>query len=68
MRSVDRLHQLTDDGRAGGIGELGELPQVLIGRAPGAGTLARCADQDRPLYGRFDGNQIPADKLLALSS
>jgi hypothetical protein len=54
MRAVDGLDQLSHDGGAGGVGELRQLAQVLVGGAPRAGSLARRADQDRPFDGRLN--------------
>ena len=60
MRPVDLLRELADDGRAGGVGELGQLAQMLVGQAPGAGPLERRADEQRPLDGRGDDDRFAA--------
>jgi hypothetical protein len=67
MRAVDGLDELTDDVRPGRIGELGKLLQVLIGRPSRAESLARRADENRALGGRFDRDQFLADVRLLYS-
>jgi hypothetical protein len=64
VRAVDGLDQLTDDLRAGRIGQLRKLLEMLAGRPPGAEALARGADEYRPLDRRIDGNQVLADGSL----
>jgi hypothetical protein len=70
MRPVDGLHELPDDLRAGRVGQLGELFQRFVGRAPRARSLARRTDQNRPFNGRFDCDQFFADNcsLVILSA
>ena len=46
--------ELSDDDGAGGVGELLELAQMLVGRAPGAGALQWRADEHRAIDRRND--------------
>jgi hypothetical protein len=66
MRAIDRLHQLTDDLRSGGIGELGQLSQVLIGGFARARALARRSNEDRALDWGFDTDKLFTDGMLLL--
>jgi hypothetical protein len=67
VRPFDRLHELTDDVRPGGVGELGELLEMLICRPPRARSLSWRADQDGPFDRGFDGDELFADGILQLS-
>lgn len=58
MRPVDLLDQLTDDLGSGGVGELGELLQVFVRRAPRPGALAGRPDENRSLDGGRDGDEL----------
>ncbi|MEO5567324.1 MAG: hypothetical protein ABIR92_02455 [Gemmatimonadaceae bacterium] len=61
MRTIDLLHQLSDDLGAGGVRQLGQLLEMLVGRAPRPNSLARRADQNRPFNGRIDVDQCLTD-------
>jgi hypothetical protein len=63
VRTVELLRQLADDDRSGGVGEALELTQVLVERLARAGPLERCSDEERPLDGGRDGDQIACDFL-----
>jgi hypothetical protein len=65
---IDLLHEPADDFRSGGIGQLGQLFQVLLGRTPRARALARRANENGPLDGRDDVDQLFADGFLDRSS
>ena len=60
MRPVDLLGQLADDDRAGGVGQVGQLAQMVVGQTPRARSLERRAHEERPLYGRGDDDRIAA--------
>jgi hypothetical protein len=64
MRPFDRLHELTDDLCAGGVGELRELLQMLIRRAARARTFSRRADQNGALDGCLNRDELFADGYL----
>ena len=51
MRAFELLGHLADNDRAGGVGELLELAQVLLARLSRAGALRRRADEDGTLDG-----------------
>jgi hypothetical protein len=68
MGTIDLLHELADDVGAGGIGQLGQLLEMFVGGAPRARTLPRGADQNGPLDGRADSDQVFADVLLVEAS
>jgi hypothetical protein len=46
------LRELADDDRAGRIGELGQLAEVIVDGATRAGALERSADEQRSLRRR----------------
>ena len=58
MRAVELLRELADDDRAGRVGEPLELAQMLVERLARAGPLERRADEERPLDGRREGDQV----------
>ena len=68
VRAVDLLRHLADDDRAGGVGELGELAEVLVGDAASARALERNADEERPLDRRDDVDRIAAYVRILLVS
>ena len=61
MRPVELLRELSDDDRSGRVGESLELAQVLVERLARAGPLERGSDEERPLDGGRDGDQLSCD-------
>jgi hypothetical protein len=65
MRPVELLRQLADDDRARGVGEALELAEVLVERLARARPLERRPDEERPLDGGRDGDQIACDGVAS---
>jgi hypothetical protein len=63
VRPIELLRQLADDDRTGRVGEPLQLSQVLVERLARAGPLERRPDEERPLDGRRDGDQIACDVM-----
>jgi hypothetical protein len=61
VRAVELLGELTDDCGARGVGEEGELAQVLAGGVTVRRALERSADEDDALLLRREGDQVPSD-------
>jgi hypothetical protein len=64
MRALDRLHQLTDHGCPGGVGELRELLEMLIRGSARSGPLTWRADKNCPFDGCLDSDELFADGYL----
>lgn len=62
MRAVELLRELADNCRAGGVGEEGQLAEVLAGRVAVWRALERGADEDDALLLRREGDQVPGDE------
>jgi hypothetical protein len=62
MWAVELLCELADDGRAGCVGEKGELTQMLAGGVTVRRALERGADEDDALLLRRKGDQISGDE------
>jgi hypothetical protein len=65
MRPVELLRQLADDDRARRVGEALELAEVLVERLARARPLERRPDEERPLDGGRDGDQIACDGVAS---
>jgi hypothetical protein len=65
MRPVELLRQLTDDDRARRVGKALELAEVLVERLACARPLERRPDEERPLDGGRDSDQIACDGLAS---
>jgi len=61
MRAVELLRERADDLGARRVGEALELAQVFVERLASARTLERRANEERPLDGRGDGDQVACD-------
>jgi hypothetical protein len=68
MRAVELLRDLSDDDRAGRVGEPLELAQVLVERLARAGPLERRPNEERPLDGGRDGDQVSCDGLASIGA
>ncbi len=68
MRAIELLGELTDDDRSGGVGESLQLAQVLVERLARARPLERRPDEERPLDGGRDGDQISCDGLASIGA
>ena len=64
MRAVDLLRELAHDGRAGGVGELRELSQMVVDETPRARPLERGAHEERPFCRRSDDDRISAYGII----
>jgi hypothetical protein len=60
VRAIDLLRELADDPGAGGVGQLGQLTEVVVDDAPGARPLERGAHEERPLDRRRDDDGLAA--------
>ena len=60
VRPVDLLRQLTDDHGARGIGQVGQLAEMVVGHAARAWSLERSADEKRALHGRGNDDRFAA--------
>jgi hypothetical protein len=63
VRPVELLRDLPDDDGSGRVGEPLELAQVLVERFARAGPLEWGPDEERPLDGGRDGDQLSCDGL-----
>ena len=61
MGTVELLRELANDGRAGSVGEEGELAEMLGRSVTVRRALERGADEDDALLLRRQGNQVPGD-------
>ena len=68
MRAVELLGDLSDDDGSSGVGEPLELAQVLVERLARAGPLERRPDEERPLDGGRDGDQVSCDGLASIGA
>jgi hypothetical protein len=68
MRPVQLLGDLSDDDGSSGVGEPLELAQVLVERLARAGPLERRPDEERPLDGGRDGDQLSCDDLASIGA
>jgi hypothetical protein len=60
MWAIDLLGQLTDDGRAGSVGEVGQFAEMVVGDPTCARSLERCADEEGALNWRCDDDRFAA--------
>jgi hypothetical protein len=65
VRPVELLGDLSDDDRSGRVREPLELAQVFVERLARAGPLERRPDEERPLDGGRDGDQVSCDGLAS---
>jgi hypothetical protein len=65
MRPIELLRQLADDDRTGRVGEPLELSKMFVERLARAGPLERRPDEERPLDGGRDGDQIACDGVTS---
>ena len=65
MRAIELLRELSDDDRSGRVGEPLELAQVLVERLARARPLERRPDEERPLDGGRDGDQLSCDGVAS---
>jgi hypothetical protein len=61
VRSVELLGDLSDDVRAGRVGQALELAEMLVEELEGSRPLRRRADEQRSLDGLGDGDQFACD-------
>jgi hypothetical protein len=64
VRAVDRLRELADDFRAGGVDEASELFEVLVDGVAVARALDGRADEDRALRGRSEIDDVACDETV----
>ena len=65
MRAIELLRELSDDDRSGRVGEPLELAQMLVERLARAGPLEGRPDEERPLDGGRDGDQLSCDGVAS---
>jgi hypothetical protein len=64
VRTVELLGELADDLGARRVGETRELAQVLIERLARTRPLDGRSDEERPLGGRGDGDQVARNESV----
>lgn len=67
IRPVQRLGELTDDDRAGGVRQALELLEVLAEVVAGPATLERRSDEERALNGLLELDDFPGNAFLLLT-